>query len=156
MNKKGVFALWGVAILMSIGAAGLTFMKTSSVSDFSCQGEVVVIPIGHKTKMASSIKFNFTDGNGRYDSNATVTQTGVPDQSFSNTIYFKYWREGDETVMLSDSNNALSETLKPLLDIPDFFLYRDRGIALKILKINRNSFMFTHDDTPIFYCKSKD
>lgn len=147
-----MLVLWGVAIFILLCATGLAFMKKSSVSNFSCQGDAIFNEYGNK--LTSSVKFSFIDGNGRYAANSIYTQSGFSEQTFSNTIYFNYWREGEEIIMISNNDNARSETLKPLAKLPDFFLYRDRGIAVKILRPNHNSFIFIHEDTPIFYCNS--
>lgn len=73
--------------------------------------------------------------------------------AISNKVGFSYWREGDETIMVSDETNVLpKKKLNYLSYVPDFFQHRERGIRLNILPANADSYYFIYSNSPVIYC----
>lgn len=119
--------------------------------NFSCQIQAVIVD--ENSAIDVSMNYTLRNGRGIYESSGEYREKGKPPEAISNKITFNYWNESDKVIMVSNETNALPKKPQAFRDhTPDFFHRRDRGISLKILPANDNSYLFLYDGLPVFFC----
>lgn len=94
---------------------------------------------------------------GRFD----IVEQFTPSDSRVNkkvvsTLLFHFSRNENRVMMISETENQYADFLRTETNVPDFFLRQDRGLALRMIPINKNAYLFIDGETPVFYCKKTD
>lgn len=109
---------------------------------------------GNNVLVKHLISVRMENGQGRFDIIEQFTLAdNEPRKKVVNTLFFHFSRKDSTLTMVSDNESPYADYLKSITNIPDFFLRQDRGLALRMIKINKNAFLFVDGDTPVFYCK---
>lgn len=155
MNKRSVLISWGVICVMAVLTSTLYVYHWHKQYEFSCQG--IVNSFGRNVTVQHFINVKVADGKGRFDiiEQVHVSEKQSP-KKIINTLFFHYSREENALIMVSDNDNQYADYLKPVTSIPDFFLYQDRGLTVKVVPVNRNAYLFIDGETSVFYCSKKE
>lgn len=150
INRKNLLSyilitLFALSPLLWIG---FSHYKTNH---FSCQSKINLL---HKEDRYSVIMtYHFAGGAGQIESRGEYFQAGKVLKKISRDMNFTYSRQGDNLVMVSSEkydDSSIVNLLTPFT--PDFFRYSERGLSMKLVQQNAGAYLFTLNETPIFYC----
>jgi len=148
--KRGV-ASWVLILLLILLPLVFSRYQTYQRNHFSCDATATIV--GKNISYEMITHFVFNDGSGTYTSLGRLYQTGKPEINTNNSFTFKYWHEDGKIIMISSDNSGMENIFSQYFPYtPDFFLYRERGISLEIRRENASSYLFSYDNTPMFYC----
>lgn len=152
MNRYFTVIAWGIVCLLAVMSITLQHYQNDRNNNFSCQGEVT--GIGNYAPVKHLISVKMENGQGRFDIIEQLTLADKESQKkVVNTLFFHFSRKDNTLTMVSDNESPYADYLKSMTNIPDFFLWQDRGLVLQMMKINKNAFLFVDGNTPVFYCK---
>ncbi|UWX94366.1 hypothetical protein N2K86_05305 [Enterobacter mori] len=143
---------YGLIIILMIAAPLLyAWYIHYQRNHFTCESHLIIVE--EDSRLDSLMTFTFNNGTGSYDSTGEYHQAGQQPIVVSNKIAFNYWREAGRVILVSRDTNELPKKDEPFRrHIPDFFHYRDRGISVEIVPMNATSYLFSFDNSPLFYC----
>lgn len=147
-------------ILFSVAGAGVvavliySFWHSSTLDNFSCAASLSQHYTHDNVDVSLSYTVRGTSGlisiNGRSQAN--------PEKVFNRKISFTMQKEGDVYFMTSKSNLKFPDDNvdDAWLGIhePDFFVYPDKSIYMRIVQQKNNSYLFMIDTIPTYVCKS--
>ena len=149
MNNKAM--RWSIIFLLAVSPLFVAGYLHYQRNNFSCETHVIIVEQG--AVIDTVMNFSFNNGVGSYDASGEYIEENAQPVAISNKVGFSYWREGDETIMVSDETNVLpKKKLNYLSYVPDFFQHRERGIRLNILPANADSYYFIYSNSPVIYC----
>lgn len=151
MSNKKTTALYGFIILM--GVLPLLILGYSSYQSrhFSCESEITII----RDDVSYDVIMHYTfDGRaGRYHSTGLMHENGKPMIQTNRSVDFNYTYINENMILVSLGNNKDPKDLNLLLPgLPDFYRYSGRGISLRVVRENASSYLFMHNNAPLFYC----
>ncbi|MCK7229997.1 hypothetical protein L8P27_19525 [Enterobacter asburiae] len=152
MNKHLTIITWVAACLVSLTALFLFFYHKHTTYEFSCQGEVT--SKGSNAVVRHLIAVNMERGEGRFDIIDQFTPSETQAQKkIINTLFFHYSQKDNRVMMVSETENQYADYLRTETIVPDFFLRQNRGLALKMIPVNKSAYLFIDGNTPVFFCK---
>ncbi|MFO6300239.1 hypothetical protein [Rahnella selenatireducens] len=154
MKNRYHTVLWAVISGLSILALSLYYLYCKN-NYFSCESELEIIT--HQGRYNVIMNYSFSRGLGRYHAIGVIQEKDKSELTVNKAFDFKYSRQGDSLVLMSVDNSPEPEQLDLLIPhLPDFFSYGGRGISVRLVKVNRFSYLFFHNNEPLFYCTRTD
>ncbi|ATM74964.1 hypothetical protein CRN79_03485 [Serratia fonticola] len=148
--KKSIFI---ALILMLFAFTPRIIMEFDNYRDdhFSCWGRINFYE--KNIEYSAQVKYTFNGGKGILNSRGELTYLGGRTRKIHQNLIFKYTHSGDEIIMVS-TQSALSDEQAKSLDniLPDFYLYKDRGLRIRIFNQGHNGYVFVTSGIPIFLC----
>lgn len=118
---------------------------------FSCEGEITLIRDDASYDVI--MHYTFDGRKGSYHSVGLLQKNGMPITQTNRSIAFNYLYVNKDMLLVSGENNDIPNDVNLLLPlIPDFYRYSGRGISLKVVRENASSYLFMHNNAPLFYC----
>ena len=151
MNNKKLGVIWvGILSMIIIPLLSIAYICYDE-NHFSCESQLILI--GKDDHYNSIMHYTFADGFGNFESLGSFHRSNNPPVSRTNNFPFKYWKEQGDTIMVADDSSDPPEDMKQLFTfLPDFFYTKDRGLRVHILRENDSGYLFTDNNSPLFYC----
>ncbi|XTE58790.1 hypothetical protein AB8Q02_02630 [Enterobacter ludwigii] len=152
MNNKTALLSLSITSFVLVIATTLGIYVSQEKQNFACQGEVTASKKGKNTQFL--INFRRERAQGWFDiTERNPREEHVKGKKISYSLSFHLIRADEDFLLLSDNDNQFMDFMDPGLSVPDFFLYQGRGLALKIIAINTDTYLFVDNGLPVFYCK---
>jgi hypothetical protein len=119
--------------------------------NFSCWGNIIFKR--QEGTYSVKVRYVFSGETGQVITIGEYNEPGLPTRKVTQNLAFKFTREGDEYTMIS-TLSLLSTSQARLLSgiVPDFYLYKDRGLQIFIHKQGSNGLVLRTASLPIFIC----
>lgn len=151
-QSKAAVMLWGVAGLLGLVTGFGYYWQNYQSSHFVCQSDLVIASDTITLTLLSSFAFN--GEYGEYHATGSLKQLTQPPISVNRAFRFNYLFNQGQLLMISAENSTHSSSLEHITQlVPDFFLYRNRGVELQLSRLNRSSYLFSQNNTPYIYCQ---
>lgn len=153
-NKTHVF-LWPFLTMLMTALLFCTCYLYYKNRHFSCESELNII-IGSSSYNVIT-HYTFSGGTGKYHSLGVLREKGKPVLTVNKAFDFKYSKQDDSLMLMSVDNSPEPELLDSLIpNLPDFFSFSGRGLSVRLLQVNKFSYLFFHNNEPLFYCTRTD
>ncbi|HEM8838447.1 TPA: hypothetical protein U2R15_004156 [Klebsiella aerogenes] len=102
-----------------------------------------------------NMSYEFNGYNGILRSLGDYKDGNQKDVRIARNFTFHTEQDGKDTVLFSQEGIQDEGQAKLLSTIiPDFYLYKDRGLTLRLYRQGRHGYVFTLDSLPLFYCRN--
>ncbi|WMY73542.1 hypothetical protein RHD99_19135 [Buttiauxella selenatireducens] len=121
-------------------------------SHVSCDSELILNSAkGEVVRVIMTYRFGSSEGS--YNATGTYFHEGKTIE-INDDFLFNYYLKSDHLILISREDKSKPSELEEANSIsPDFFNYSGRGIIMRLSKENSAGYLFSIDNTPIFYCK---
>ncbi|OAT28953.1 hypothetical protein M975_3600 [Buttiauxella brennerae ATCC 51605] len=151
MKTRKAAYCWVLIVLLIALPLSLSWYQSYQKDHFSCDATTNIV--GENISYDMITHLTFDNGSGTYSSLGILKEKGKPEINTNNNFSFKYWHEDGKIIMISGEHSELEKVFSQYFpQTPDFFIYRERGISLKMIRENVSSYLFSYDNTPLFYC----
>ncbi|QFH71537.1 hypothetical protein [Atlantibacter subterraneus] len=145
-------ALWGVAALLGAITGFLALEAHYQQTHFSCQNKITVF--NQNGALVSDNAFEFEGQLGKYSATGKFSRRDRDEQTVNNTFGFYFWNVDKKLVIVANEESHHSPAYDRIpLFLPDVIFHRDMAIALTLIKINPEAYLFLRNDAPVFFCK---
>lgn len=153
-NKTHTFS-WSLLIMLIIALLIFTFYLYYKNRHFSCESELNIIMGSSSYNVITH--YTFAGGTGKYHSLGVLQENGKPVLTVNKAFDFKYSKQDGSLMLMSVDNSPEPELLDSLIpNLPDFFSFSGRGLSVRLLQVNKFSYLFFHNNEPLFYCTRTD
>ena len=152
MNNKKQWLLITLMTLISLSPLTGVVYSHWQKNNFSCKSDVTVG--NDEGDLSVSLDFTFDDGRGQISSVGMLKDKNGKINHLMREMKFEYYREKGSIVMVSDGPNVYSPFKSGFgYSIPDFFLYKDRGINIRMVPNGIAGYVVLMNNLPTFYCQ---
>lgn len=152
MNNKLARALWGATALLGLVTAFTAFNIHHGQTHFTCQNKNTMF--NKEGILVSDNVFEFAGGRGKYSSTGTYSDLNHAEKTVDNAFEFYFWSSDKKLFIVANEESHHSAAYETIpIFLPDVMFHRDMAIALSLVKINPQTYLFLRDDFPVFLCK---